>query len=201
MFVTADRTRLIVAPLEEPLTLDQVKLRAGQDWAAGDPRDALVAEYLAAARQRVERDTELALLTQTRDAFAKAPAGEVLDGVQLAGQCLPLQEVVSVSSVAPDGVLTDVGYSVDLARGRIVLDSGLSATADGGPQIAVRVIAGWLTPADLAKAAPLLVHAVGLLTTHYLTIGRDVINVGHIVAEVPYGYDDAVASYRAVGVI
>jgi uncharacterized phiE125 gp8 family phage protein len=197
--VTADRSVLVVAPTAEPLTLDQVKLRAGQDWVAGDPRDALVSEYLAAARVRVERDTELALLTQTRDAFAQ---GTNITVVQLPGLCLPVQSVIAVSTVAPDGTLTPLtSFTVDLTRGRVTLAAPLTVDAAGLAHVVVRVIAGWTTPAELAARAPLLVHAVGLLTTHYFTVGRDVVNVGHIVSPTPFGYDDVIETYRQVAVV
>src|SRR5258705_9577128 len=58
---------LVTPPALEPLTLDQGKLRAGLDWVAGDPRDALMTGFIQAARSQVEQDTGLALLTQTRD--------------------------------------------------------------------------------------------------------------------------------------
>jgi uncharacterized phiE125 gp8 family phage protein len=58
---------LIDGPTEEPLTLDEAKLRAGLDWAPGDPRDALMTGFIAAARSLVEQRTGLALLTQTRE--------------------------------------------------------------------------------------------------------------------------------------
>jgi len=63
---------LVIAPTEEPLTLDEAKLRAGLDWVAGDPRDALMTGFIAAARAKVEHDTGLALLTQTRNVLVNA---------------------------------------------------------------------------------------------------------------------------------
>ena len=56
---------LTVPPVLEPLTLTEAKLRAGLDWAPGDPRDALMTSFIQAARSQVERDTGIALLEQT----------------------------------------------------------------------------------------------------------------------------------------
>jgi hypothetical protein len=57
---------LVDGPAFEPLTLEEAKLRAGLDWPAGDPRDALMDSFIKAARQKVEQDTGLALAEQTR---------------------------------------------------------------------------------------------------------------------------------------
>ena len=204
-FVPTDRSVLVVPPTDEPLSVDQVKLRAGQDWPPGDPRDALLEDYIAAARDWVERYTGLALVAQTRDAFAEiSPSSGVFDvicGVQLGSICVPVQTITSVSTVGADGTLTLVdpaAYNVDLARGRI---GWAPAAGTPGSGIVVRVVAGWLTPDALAAAAPGLVQAVGLLAVHYFTVGRDVVNLGQSVADVPYGLEETLAPYRQVSLI
>lgn len=59
---------LVTAPAPV-LSLDEAKLRAGLDWAPGDPRDAQMESFVRAATERVERDTGYALLTQTREVY------------------------------------------------------------------------------------------------------------------------------------
>lgn len=194
---------LVTPPTVEPLTLDQAKLRAGLDWAGGDPRDALMLGFIQAARAKVEQDTGLALLTQTRDVYLDAVARRTID---LPSQCRPLQSVTSVKSTDTAGVvntLDPANYVVDLVSARI----GLSVAGVWPTDLryfqpwVIRIVSGYVDVAALTAAAPGLVHAVGLMTAHYATVGRDVAAVERVSGiEVPYGYDDAIAPYRHVAV-
>jgi uncharacterized phiE125 gp8 family phage protein len=197
---------LVEAPVDEPLTLEQAKARAGFDWVSPDPRDALLLEFVRAARSKVELDTGLALLTQTRDAWLSAfpllPSGVI----RLPAQCRPLQSVTSIIWRDTDGIsfmLPPEAYVVDLARGEIGLSAAgvwpaLSTLRTVAP-VTVRVVAGWPDPDILARQAPLLLQAVGLLTAHYATAGRDLVAEG--LAEVPLGYAAAIAPYEPIEVI
>jgi hypothetical protein len=89
---TAVYSVLVVPPSEEPLTLPEAKLRAALDWPDGDPRDALMRDVLAAARAKVELDTELALLTQTRDVFVSLPV-DYVGPFPIPAQCTPAQSL------------------------------------------------------------------------------------------------------------
>lgn len=60
---------LVVPATALVLTLTEAKLRAGLDWAPGDPRDAQMESFIRAATARVERDTGTALLTQEREVY------------------------------------------------------------------------------------------------------------------------------------
>ena len=60
-----------VPPSDEVYTLDEAKLRAGFTWPSPDERDALMDSFIRAARAKVESDTGLALLTQTREVQGK----------------------------------------------------------------------------------------------------------------------------------
>jgi uncharacterized phiE125 gp8 family phage protein len=186
---------LFTAPVLEPLTLVQAKLRAGLDWTDGDPRDALMNGFIAAARSKVEQDTGLALLTQTRDIYFDALPGSIID---LPPQSRPLQSVTSIKSTDTAGAvqtLDPTAYVVDLNTARIGLALGQAWPSDLRPfqPWAIRIVSGYTSAALIP---PLLVHAVGLLVAHYATIGRDAVQIGHIVATTPYGYDDAIAPYR-----
>jgi uncharacterized phiE125 gp8 family phage protein len=188
---------LVTPPAIEPLTLDEAKLRAGQEWVAGDPRDALMLGNIRAARAYVENDTGLALLTQTRDIYLDRVTGPVL---RLPEQSRPLQSVTSIKTTDTAGVQTTLapgGYVVDLATARIYLASGGAWPCDGRLFLpwTIRIVSGW---ASVALIPPDLFQAVALMTAHLSTFGRDVLQVGHIVATTPLGYEDLVAPYRVL---
>jgi uncharacterized phiE125 gp8 family phage protein len=190
---------VVTPPVLEPLTLTEAKLRAGQDWAAGDPRDALMQSFISAARAKVEHDTGLALLTQTRDVYMDVLPGDVFD---LPAQSFPLQSVTSVKSVDTSGVtntLNASNYTVDVASGRIsISETGYWPTDLRAFQPwVIRIVAGWTTA---ALVPPLLTHAVGLLVAHYMTAGRDLVSAEGYEA-VPYGYESAIAPHTLIKVI
>jgi len=178
---------LLLAPTEEPLTLAQGKLRAGLDWPAGDPRDDLMNDFIAAARAKVELDTGLALLTQTRGiTFHESAAWDATSGwLPLPMQALPLQSLTDPSGVP---VTFATGYEQRRAVVRV-------ASVAPGQWTAV---AGWLDAASLRAEAPALVQAVGLLVAHFATVGRDAVIVGTIASANPVGYDDLINPYRLV---
>jgi len=202
---------VVTPPTEEPLTLADGKLRAGLDWAdtdPPDPRDALMRDFIAAARVQVERDTGLALLTQTRDVYFSLVSGGL---VALPGQALPLQEVIEVWPVDewPGLPGAEVPVRSGPARAardaRLVTQGGVTHLAtsalDGLTAAVARCVVGWKNRETLKAEQPLLVHAVGLLTAHFATTGRDPVISGTIAQMNPIGYDDAIASYRLVWVI
>lgn len=193
---------LITPPALEPLTLDQGKLRAGLDWAPGDPRDDLMTGFIQAARAKVETDTGLALLTQTRDVYfdAMPRGGTPLD---LPAQSRPLQSVTSVKYTDLGAVVQTMDptqYIVDLASARIGLALGGYWPVDSRPfqPFVIRIVSGW-TAVNLIP--PPLVHAVGLMTAHYATVGRDIAAVERVSGiEVPFGYREMIEPYQLVTV-
>lgn len=184
----------------KPLTLAEGKGWAGLDWADGDARDVLMTGFIAAAAAKVEQDTGYALLRRTIDVYADAlPAqGPVTLPVR------PLQAVRAITSIDTAGdahELDAATYVVDLASARIGLALGGVWPTDLRPfqPYVLRIVVGWPSVAQLLERDPLLVHAVGLLTAHYATVGRDLTTVGTI-ATTPYGYDDAISGYVPVTV-
>lgn len=184
----------------EPLTLDEGKLRAGQDWDDDDARDALMSGFISAARSKVEQDTGLALLAQTHDLYYDAvPWASWTQPIALPDQSRPLQAVLSFKSTDTGGVsqtLDPAQYVVDVASGRIGLALGGLWPIDVRPfqPFVIRIVSGW---SSVAQIPPLLVHGVGLMTAHYATAGRDVAEIMRGVAiEMPYGYDDAIGPYQ-----
>lgn len=190
---------VVTPPALEPLTLDEGKARAGLNWPDGDPRDDQMRGFIAAARQQVERDTGLALLTQTRDIYLDTIGGYALD---LPSQARPLQSVTSVKWTDTAGAVNTfdpASYVVDLGDARIGLALGAVWPTDLRPfqPFVVRVVSGWTSPEVLLAQEPLLVHAVGLLTAHYATLGRDLASADRA-SEVPYGYAQAIEPYCRV---
>lgn len=184
--------------VREPLTLDEGKLRAGLDWVAGDERDALMEAFIAAARQKVELDAGVSLLSQVRDVFYDALADPSV--ILLPPGARPLDEVLSfnfINSAGTEQTVPPADYIVDHYGARISLVAGKSWPSDlrTFQPYRVRIVSGWPDPIAIP---PLLMHAVGLLTAHYATAGRDLATVGTIVSTTPYGYDEAIAPFIQV---
>jgi hypothetical protein len=139
--------------------------------------------FIAAARSQVEQDTGLALLTQTRDITIYAT---ITDGIfPLPMQALPVQSITT-----PAGVRftpTDWGGWWGTMPTPIAAGSW-------------RIVSGWPTAADLKIEAPLLIQAVGLLTAHLATLGRDLAYEGRAIIPMPQGYEECIAPYRLMWV-
>jgi len=191
---------LTVPPTVEPITAAEAKLRAGLDWPVTDPREALMPKYIAAARNLVERETGLALLTQTREVFfcpydPNAP-------FPLPPQSTPLQSF-TVEAWEPGPFPTPVGP----ARPLVGLMPSSALTKDwtlpaGTLGAKLTVVAGWPDLASLEAEAPTLIQAVGLLVAHMLTLGKDLALTGAVAAisETPQGYEDCIAPHRLMWV-
>ena len=95
-----------------------------------------------------------------------------------------------MQSLAP---LTPAAFQVDHVRGALTVYEWPLEFTD------MEIVSGWTTPATLLAEAPLLVEAVGLLTAHYATFGRDLAISGPA-TRVPAGYDEAIAPHRLVWV-
>lgn len=190
--------------LVEPLTLQQAKDRAGFTWADGDPREDLLLGFISAARSLVEQRTGLALPTQVRDVYFDALPIDRTGGLRLPPQSLPLQQVISVKSIDTSGVvnvLDPSNYFADLATARIGLSPSGTWPMDLRPMQpwVVRIKSGWATPAALRAVAPMLFQAVGLLTAHYATLGRDLASLDPV-SDVPFGFEDLIEPYCLVTV-
>jgi uncharacterized phiE125 gp8 family phage protein len=173
----------------EPLTLDEGKLRAGLDWTAGDPRDELMLGFISAARQQVEQDTGLALPVQTRDLFCDVLPSAV-PWRQLPAQSSPLTAVTTVTAVDSLGaqtVLDPTAYTVTITNDTFTL-AVPTPPADTQRWI-VRITSGFPT------LPPSLLQAVGLLTGHYATVGRDLSIDERRIGLTPLGYTDTIRAW------
>jgi len=168
----------------EPLTLVQAKLYAR---VTGTDLDTLVPGWITSARIKVEQETGLALLTQTRDVSFDVIRGSILT---LPSFSQPLQAVTSVKSTDTAGAeqtLDPVNYVVDLASGRIGLAVGGAWPSDLRPfaPYVLRITSGWASVAEIP--AP-LVDAIGFLVDY-------AVNKDALALEL---YEQAVSNYRPV---
>lgn len=186
---------LVTAPTEEPITLEQAKLLCGFDWPSGDPREDMLRGFISAARAKVEADTGLALLTQTRDLYFTEAALTLYGYVPLANQVFPVQSIVEATALDAAG-RTRQPLAVDAFA--VHGPALVPRTAPDGAGV-VRLIVGWLDAAELRSAAPLLSWAVGVLTAHYATLGRDLATADGATI-VPFGYEEAIGPHRLIWV-
>jgi uncharacterized phiE125 gp8 family phage protein len=155
-------------------------------------------QFIAAARAQVEQDTGLALLTQTREVTLVVPVSG--GTVPLPPHCTPLQEITELTASPAIGSSARLVLDprVHLQVGTSGSVTFLSWPADAGIAT-LRVIAGWPDRAALLAEVPLLIQAVGLLTAHFATLGRDLAS-GTPATKVRMGYDEAIEPYRLVWV-
>ena len=185
--------KVITGPAQEPLTLEEAKrfLRI-----TSSAEDDVVAALVAAARKRIERGTELALITQTVEVK--------LDGFW--GSCAielpmpPLQEVVSIQYLDAAGALQTLPadtYKVSTHRrpGRVWLASGKSwpTTKDEREAVTITFKAGFGD--DSADVPPNLIHAMRMLCAHY-DRNREAVLVGEVPQIVPEGVESLMAGER-----
>jgi len=154
------------APTIEPLTLDIAKRHLRID---GDDQNADINAWIRTARMQVEKDTELALLTQTVDvSLDEFPFG--FDS-KIVLNVAPIQSVTYVKYYDTAGVLqtlANTNYVLDAASqpprlGLAVGGSWPTSLRTFQPG-SIRVIAGYTTAATVPD--PLL-HAMKLLIGCY----------------------------------
>ena len=184
------RTRT-AAPTVEPVSTADAKLHCR---ITDETTDAEVAALVAAARDRIENECEIALVTQTWVVR--------LDGFEDEIE-VPRPPQISVSSVTyvdtagTTQTLAASYYTADTyARpGRIRLAYGQSwpATRDVANAVAITYTAGF--GATAASVPPALVHAVKLLVGHYHE-NREAVVVGTIASALPESVMSLIAAYR-----
>jgi hypothetical protein len=184
----AVQVRLVTPPTEEPMTVEELKLRASMLWPVTDPpdpRDAMMSDFIRAARAKVEADTGLSLLTTVYEVTFGTWCGQI----PLPMGCLPVQDITE-----PDLGRLVIRMSTVPGTHRVTVHS-VAVPIEG---TVLLVTAGWPDVATLKTEAPLLHQAVGLLATHYATLGRDLAITGAVAAlnVVPEGYEALIAPHR-----
>lgn len=206
MISTADRasidcyrsSRVVVytAPTVEPVTVEDAHLHLRVDSTADD---VLIYNLIIAARQRVEADTDRALITQTWDIYCDEFPASNAPFLVRGGT---LQTVTSVTSYDESNVaatFASASYIADVASqpGRIVLNSTYSWPTDlrDANACVVRAVVGYGLPVAVPqqlKQAILLVVATMYEHREQVTVSQF---AGQFI-ELPRGYADCIAPYR-----
>ena len=185
--------KVIAGPAQEPLTLEEAKrfLRI-----TSSAEDDVVAALVAAARKRIERGTELALITQT----VEVKLDGFWDSCAIELPMPPLQEVVSVQYLDGAGALQTLSadtYKVSTHRrpGRVWLASGKSwpTTKDEREAVTITFKAGFGDTA--ADVPPNLIHAMRMLCAHY-DRNREAVLAGEAPQIVPEGVETLISGER-----
>ena len=146
-------TKLITAPLVEPVTLDDIEGQC-QTSIPSDQVDTVIG-YIAAIRQKCENELRRALITQTHDlildAFPAPSRRNPFAAIEI--PLPPLQSVVSVKYMSADHVLTTLDPSLyvidpDSTPGRVLPAYGQiwPATLDYPGSVRVQFVAGYGGP-------------------------------------------------------
>lgn len=185
--------KVIAGPAKEPLTLEEAKRFLRITTGA---EDDVVAALIAAARKRIERGTELALITQTVEVKLDRFWGSCAIELPMP----PLQEVVSIQYLDAAGAVQTLPadtYKVSTHRrpGRVWLASGKSwpATKDEREAVTITFKAGF---GDLPAAVPPnLIHAMRMLCAHY-DRNREAVLAGDAPEIVPEGVESLLSGER-----
>ncbi|MCB0190639.1 MAG: head-tail connector protein [Anaerolineae bacterium] len=178
-----------VEPAAEPLSVSALKNHLRVDLSDDDE---LIAAYLEAARDYVEKTTRRSLVTQTWRLS--------LDGWPACDEIIlprpPLQSVTSIvyyDSEGASNTLASSAYDVDIDSepGRVVLKHGESwpsTTLRPMNPVQVTYVAGYGLAADVPSY---LVHLIRLLVSHWYE-NREPVVVGSIVGNIPLAVDSLI---------
>lgn len=159
--------KIVTPPAAEPVTLTEAKNHLKVEHSADD---ALITTLISAARQFIERQTGLALVTQTIDEFFDEFPDAIDDGTEhIELTVWPVQSVTSIKYYDSAGTLTtfaSTNYRLDDASrpARIALepDADWPDTFEVPGAVVVRYEAGFGDASavpELLKAAVLLLVA------------------------------------------
>jgi uncharacterized phiE125 gp8 family phage protein len=171
------RVVVVTEPDGEPVTLDEARAHLR---LVPTTEDEQVSRLIKAARQRVEKDTGRALLTQTLDVYYDMPPCGTDD------LWVPMPELQSVTSVTyynqsnVSATFSSASYLVDTAGepGRIALNLGYGTEPDDVPQ-------------PIRQA---MLTLIGVMFEH-----REQVIVSQFAGqfmELPYGYKQLIAPYK-----
>jgi len=187
---------VVTPPVREPVSVEEVKAQLRVDYA---DEDGLIAAYIGAARETLERLLWRAFITQTLALTLDAwPEG---NAIRLPRP--PLQVVSAVTwtdAVGAVHVLDAGTYAVDTTSepGRVVLRAGQAWPGSAlAPAAGVRVTytAGYGDEADTVPEA--IRQAIRLLAAHWFE-HREAVSEAKALEEVPMGVWWLVEPLRAV---
>lgn len=190
---------VVTAQTTEPISLDEAKAHCKFDIADDD---GLIAAYILAAREFVENETHLRLLTQTLDYTLDRVWPCVLTECGYLTRIeLPVKPIASITSISyVDGsgatqTLNSSQYNlhkdgpihyVEPAYG-VTWPSVRYQTA----AITVRFVAGW----SLSDVPNTLMQAMRLLVSHQYD-NREAINIGSSVTALPFAIETFLSGNR-----
>lgn len=186
--------KVVTAPTSEPVTLTEAKLHLRQDETADD---ALITALIVAAREEIERQTWLALMSQTLELVL--PAWPCEDRIELPRP--PLASVTSVKYKDRDGNETtwsSANYiaGTDSVPGVLALAWNTSwPSGDLYPvePIRIRYVAGYASAAAVPQQ---LKQAMLLLIAHWYESREASGDTVSEKAGIPFGVEALVRSYR-----
>lgn len=177
------RIKLTTAPATEPVDLTTAKLHCRVTSSA---QDALITQIIQAAREQVEYDTGLSLMSQTLTMYLDEFPEDLIELTQG-----PVQSVTSVKYYDAANTLQTLSsatYQLDAVSnpGRLIPVSGSSwpTTYDKKNAVEILYVTGWtsaaLIPAKYKQAMLLLIYSWFQNPSQVVT--------GTIVTELPMGY-------------
>lgn len=190
--------KLIIPPIDEPVTLGEVKdhLRI-----AVNDEDDFIRSLIAASREQVESFTARRLMTQTWDAyFDHFPLDS--ENLYIELPCTPLQSVDSVKYVDIDGALQTLDpllYQVDAVSepARIYAAFGKSwpSAREQHNAVVVHLVAGY---GSAAAVPPTLKLAINMLVANFYENREPVSLVSRAAQpyEMPIGIQTLLTPYK-----
>ncbi len=188
----AGPTRVVVEPIEEPVSLAEAKKHLRVDH---DDDDTLIMGLIATARRSCEIRARRSFVTQTLEMSLEAwPDSEIVLPMP------PLQSVTSITYIDAAGATqtvpsTDYLVYPNVEPGLVLLKSTAawpSAELQAGPGIKLRYVAGY----GLAIAVPALYKAAMLLMIGHLYENREAVVVGTIVTQLPMAVESLLMHER-----
>jgi uncharacterized phiE125 gp8 family phage protein len=181
---------LVDGPAVDPITVQDAKDHAR---LSQDEEDGQVLNWIKAATRKLERDTELALITQTWDlSFSRFPFSVGALEIPIR----PVQSITSVKYYDSLGVLQTMpagNYVLEASTLRLglVVNAQWPSDVRATQSVTVRVVAGYtsvdLVPEDLKQA-------IRLLVAHFSEM-RQPVSLGESVTVIDLTYDALIEPY------
>jgi uncharacterized phiE125 gp8 family phage protein len=187
--------RLITAPTELPVTLDEVKSYCRVDGTADD---VTLNTQIAAATSYVEQYTGRAIMAQTWELVLDAFSDAIMIGKG------PVQSVTSVKYYDNDNVLqtlSDTDYVLDNVSDPAWLvrptDVTYPTVADGVNNVIVRFVAGYTTTPEPIRVAIMMIVAQWFDERSSTSSVRQSVTSEGGVPTLPNTVDALLANYRS----
>lgn len=186
---------LSTAPAREPMELSEIKEQLRIDHSA---EDEALTKYMTAVRRKVERDNNLALLTQSWKLYLnRFPVGNCAIRIMKR----PVQSITAIKYLDTDGNLITLAasaYTLDkdafIPEIHPVYNTYWPAARYFTHSVEIEFVAGYSSnPLQIPEEVKL---ALKLLIGHYYENREDTVDAGQEVTPVPMGYQSLVSSER-----